>query len=237
MNTSRARWLSLVCIRSSYQRIYLASLFTSVVAKHDSHREAVLSSFFSQRSEAARPFVYYHEAQQREHDALNDIVEQKLASIFRLHGAVDKEPPLLVPSMGPDDQADSATLLDRQGEVIMLPNSGLVPFAQLAAQDGSTRIKRYHISNCYKPMYARSDLIIYVLILNSLSARSHPRTFKMAVFDMITPDLETGPFAAAAELITIVNECLNTFPGLDQNYEIHISHSKCKCKIMSMFRP
>jgi translation initiation factor 2-alpha kinase 4 len=32
--------------------------------------------------------------------------------------------------------------------------------------------------------------------------------------------------ASGAELIAVANDCLNSFPNLAQNYEIHVSHSK-----------
>lgn len=61
--------------------------------------------------------------------------------------------------------------------------------------------------------------------ISSVTA-GHPTVSKAAVFDIITPDLLTGPSAAAAEAISIVNDCLNKFANLGQQYEIHISHSK-----------
>lgn len=54
----------------------------------------------------------------------------------------------------------------------------------------------------------------------------HPRVSKAAVFDIITPDLINGPIAASAEVLALVNDCLNSFPTLADNYEVHISHSK-----------
>lgn len=56
----------------------------------------------------------------------------------------------------------------------------------------------------------------------------HPKVLKAAVFDIITPDLEYGPLAAGAEIIAVARDCLDSFPNLAQNYDIHISHSKCK---------
>ena len=54
----------------------------------------------------------------------------------------------------------------------------------------------------------------------------HPRASKVAVFDIITPDLEVGPNAAAAEGIAILSSCLDVFGDLSQHYAISISHSK-----------
>jgi hypothetical protein len=60
----------------------------------------------------------------------------------------------------------------------------------------------------------------------SSSVSGHPNVFKSAVYDVITHDLQSGPVAAAAEVIGVLNECLNAFPTLDQNCEIRISHAK-----------
>lgn len=54
----------------------------------------------------------------------------------------------------------------------------------------------------------------------------HPKTNKAAVFDIITPDLASGPIAAGAEIVAVINDILNGFPNLAQNYDIHVSHSK-----------
>ena len=53
----------------------------------------------------------------------------------------------------------------------------------------------------------------------------HPKASKTAVFDIITQDLESGPSAATAEAISIVNDCLDSFANLDK-YDIHLSHTK-----------
>lgn len=54
----------------------------------------------------------------------------------------------------------------------------------------------------------------------------HPKVQKAAVFDIITPDLLSGPIAAGAEIVAVANDCLNSFPNLSPNYDIHISHSR-----------
>lgn len=71
-------------------------------------------------------------------------------------------------------------------------------------------------------------LIPSFLWLTSFSSMvsGHPRMSKVAVFDIITPDLEWGPAASAAEVISILHACLNTFANIGQHYDIHISHSK-----------
>ena len=76
-------------------------------------------------------------------------------------------------------------------------------------------------------------LLLFVLLTlgNFLSlspVAGHPKVLKAAVFDIISPDLEYGAVAAGAEIIAVASDCLDSFPNLAQNYDIHISHSKCE---------
>ena len=73
-----------------------------------------------------------------------------MKAIFRLHGAVDMEPPLLIPSTIAEESEPQATLIDRHGDVVFLPDQALLPFARLAARNSVKRIKRFHIMNTYR---------------------------------------------------------------------------------------
>ncbi|TFK47428.1 Serine/threonine-protein kinase [Heliocybe sulcata] len=181
-----------------------------MMAKQDSpHYQAVLSALFNQQSKPSRAFLYDKESRLPEHASLNDIVEQTLTSIFQLHGAVHMEPLQLMPAMNPENEHNRVLLLDRHGEVVALPNDALVPFARLAARDRMRRVKRFHVGNVYRPNVTAG----------------HPKSTKAAVFDIISPDMECGPAAAIAESLAIVNKCLDSFPGIGQDYEIQVSHS------------
>ncbi len=74
-----------------------------------------------------------------------------MVQIFRLHGAVDMEPPLLLPVVDKDDTQTRAAFLDRNGKPVSLPDNAFAPFARVAARVGIRRIKRYHVSDVYKP--------------------------------------------------------------------------------------
>lgn len=124
----------------------------SIPAKADSpHHQAVLSSLFSQPPRPGRGFIYDLEADLPEHAALNGIVQERLSAIFRLHGAVDMEPPLLMPVVDSEDEKHQATFIDRQGNVVTLPDNILFPFARLAARGNIKRIKRFHITDVFRP--------------------------------------------------------------------------------------
>ncbi|CCM05314.1 uncharacterized protein FIBRA_07528 [Fibroporia radiculosa] len=182
-----------------------------MMTKPDSpHLPTVLSSLFNRPARPARGFLYDSQAELPEHATLNGKVIDRMVEIFRLHGAVNMEPPLMMPITSPDEDKNRAVFLDRHGEVVALPNNILLPFARLAARENTRRIKRFHIGDIFKPD----------------DAGGHPKVAKVAVFDIITPDLDFGPSAAAAEAMAIVNDCLNNFAGLGQIYEIHISHSQ-----------
>ncbi|KAH7923751.1 Serine/threonine-protein kinase [Leucogyrophana mollusca] len=182
-----------------------------MMAKPDSpHLQGVLSALFSQPGNQVRSYLYDSEADLPEHAYLNDIVQDRIAAIFQLHGAVDMEPPLLIPSSNPDENSNQAMFVDRHGDIVTLPNNALVPFARLAARSNLKRIKRYHITNIYRPN----------------TVPGHPKVTKAAVLDIITPDVSSGLVAAGAEMLMLLSDCLQTFPNLAQSYEIHISHSK-----------
>jgi translation initiation factor 2-alpha kinase 4 len=106
---------------------------------------------FNQPVRPSRGVLYDLEADPPERASLNDTVQDRLAAIFHLHGAVAMEPPLLMPVLDPEDEKNRATFVDRHGDVVTLPNNILVPFARLAARGNIKRIKRYHITNIYRP--------------------------------------------------------------------------------------
>ncbi|KAG6330107.1 hypothetical protein ID866_8983 [Astraeus odoratus] len=157
-----------------------------MMAKKDSpYYQGVLSTLFNQPGDQVRSFLYDFDAEVPEHAYLNTIVEERLSAIFRLHGALDMEPSLLVPSTGPEDSQSQATYIDRHGDIVCLPNNALVPFARLAARNSTQRIKRFHISNIYRPN----------------SVPGHPRVTKAAVLDIITPDV-TSCIVAASQILS-----------------------------------
>lgn len=174
----------------------------------------------------ARPYLYDVESEPPEHASLNSLVIDHIEQLFHLHGAIDSETPLLMPVTNPvEDDKNRAVYLDRHGEVVTLPHSALPPFARTAARADYKRIKRYHVCDIYRPKCVQSELTSSMLTPDSITA-GHPHASKVAVFDIITPDLVNGPNAAAAEGMTIVNSCLDIFGDLSDHYVLVLSHSK-----------
>ncbi len=79
-----------------------------------------------------------------------------------------------------------------------------------------------------------SNIEIMVILTYTFSAISgHPKVLKAAVLDVVTPDLVHGPQASTAEMLSVIDDCMNTFPGLSQHYQIHISHSLSQYNLTS----
>jgi translation initiation factor 2-alpha kinase 4 len=106
----------------------------------------LLRSLFTQPTDPAKVFSYDATGAQREHASFVPIVREQAVSIFKMHGAVEDEPPLLMPLMELQEGEKNAApvFLDRQGDLVMLPKSVVVPLARSAALVGLDRIKRYY---------------------------------------------------------------------------------------------
>ncbi|QRW14941.1 PEK/GCN2 kinase [Ceratobasidium sp. AG-Ba] len=175
--------------------------------------EALLDRLFDQHPSPAKAFVYNMNADIPDYAPLYDTVQDKIATLLRVHGAVVKEPVLLAPSHTITSEASedrqAVALLDRRGTMVTLPRHATTSFARLAAIEGTTRIKRYYIGNAYRP-----------------TNTGPPRAVKFAIFDIITPDTDEVAFAAAeAECMRVVDEILSIFPGTrEQAIELHLTH-------------
>ncbi|KAF9234439.1 hypothetical protein BU15DRAFT_79047 [Melanogaster broomeanus] len=95
--------------------------------------QSVLSALFSRPASQFRSLLYDLE-EAPEHAQLHNIVEERISAIFRLHGAVNMEPPLLAPSTNPEENQSQPTSIYRHGIIIPLPNNVLLPFARLVAR-------------------------------------------------------------------------------------------------------
>ncbi|KAF8880897.1 hypothetical protein CPB84DRAFT_1817292 [Gymnopilus junonius] len=156
-----------------------------LMSKPDSaHQQTAIATLFKQPPRPSRAFVYDQDTESPDYAPLN------------------QTPPLLMPIMDPEAEKSQATFIDRQGDIVSLPNQYPRSICKACCEHNIRRIKRYHISN---------------VCPNGVPG--HPKFTKAALF-------EIGPRAACAELIAVVNDCLDNFPNLSQNYEIHVSHTK-----------
>ncbi|KAG8705429.1 hypothetical protein FRC08_001676 [Ceratobasidium sp. 394] len=204
---------------------YVKEALPMIVDPKRPHYEALLAKLFDQDPIPAKAFIYNMNAEIPDYAALYDTVQEKIAALFHVHGAVVKEPVLLAPNHGAPNDANedrqTVTLLDRRGDLVTLPRHAATPFARLAAIEGTTRIKRYYIGNAYRS-----------------TTMGPPRAVKFAMFDIITPDTDAVTFAAAeAECMRVVDEILSTFPGTrEQAIELHLTHDGLTKDILKILR-
>lgn len=188
-------------------------MYTETLIANDQSQyyPAVLASLFSRSPRPTGEFLYDYNFP--ETSILRDAVIENLKNLFKLHGARDVDVPLLMPLTDKHlETTRQVLLLDQHGEIVTLPSNALLPFARLAARHKTTRIKRYHIGDMYRIG----------------AALAHPSVSSAAIMDIITPDTSAGLHAASAEMITLMDECMSTFPNLAKTYQIHVSHSKSK---------
>lgn len=86
-----------------------------------------------------------------EYTPMFEVVQEKLTAIFRLHGAMNSEPPILTPVLDPGENPEDILLLDKRGQVVSLASDGLVPFTREAKRRNYDRIKRFQFFNAYRP--------------------------------------------------------------------------------------
>ncbi|KAL5519904.1 hypothetical protein ACEPAG_1564 [Sanghuangporus baumii] len=188
---------------------YFKAALSVMTNDQNQYYPAVLASLFSRSPRPTGEFLYDYNFP--ETSILRDAVIEHLKDLFKLHGARDVDVPLLMPLTDKHlETTRQVLLLDQHGEIVTLPSNALLPFARLAARHKTTRIKRYHIGDMYRVG----------------AALAHPSVSSAAIMDIISPDTSMGLHAATAEIITLMDECLSTFPNLAKIYQIHVSHSK-----------
>ena len=121
--------------------------------RDSSHHEAVLNTLFDRTTKPSRAFLFYSGMDSPEYTPMFEVVQEKLTAIFRLHGAMNSEPPILTPVLDPVESPEDILLLDKRGQVVSLASDGLVPFAREAKRRNYDRIKRFQFFNAYRPKY------------------------------------------------------------------------------------
>ena len=131
----------------SYQTIR-----SGMIAHRDSsHRDAVLDTLFNRTTKPSKALLFYSGMDSPEYIPMFEMVQEKLTAIFRLHGAINSEPPILTPVLNPSESPEDILLLDKRGQVVSLASDGLEPFAREAKRKNYDRIKRFQFFNAYRP--------------------------------------------------------------------------------------
>ncbi|KAH8828108.1 other/PEK/GCN2 protein kinase [Flagelloscypha sp. PMI_526] len=179
-----------------------------MLAQPDSnHYTALLDTLFSQPQHRHLQLVYNEAYEPPSYLTIVSFVQDHLNTIFRLHGAVWTEIPLLMM----DRRDKAASFIDRRGTLVSLPHNMLINFARTAVLRSHRWIKRYFIGNTYED--------------NPVDG--HPTPTQTAVFDIVSVNASIDAPSSGAELLTIVNSIFEAFPKtLLGEYCIYMSHTK-----------
>ncbi|XP_070776102.1 eIF-2-alpha kinase GCN2 [Enoplosus armatus] len=141
---------------------------------------------------------------------LQQYVHETITRIFKKHGAVRLQTPLLLPrNRKLYEGSELACFMDHSGMLVTLPYDLRMAFARFIARNNITHLKRYSIERVFRPR--KLD-------------RAHPRELLECAFDIITP--VTNSLLPDAEAIYTISEIVQEFPVLqERNYNIYLNHT------------
>uniref|UniRef100_A0AAV2JI99 non-specific serine/threonine protein kinase n=1 Tax=Knipowitschia caucasica TaxID=637954 RepID=A0AAV2JI99_KNICA len=137
-------------------------------------------------------------------------VYETITRIFKKHGAVRLQTPLLLPrNRKLYEGCEPACFMDHSGMLVTLPFDLRMAFARFVARNNVTQLKRYSIERVFRPR--KLD-------------RAHPRELLECAFDIITT--VTNSLLPDAETIYTIYEIIQEFPALqERNYNIYVNHT------------
>ena len=143
---------------------------------------------------------------------LQSMVKKKLASVFRCHGAVEVNRPLLTPSSSyyPKFSNPAVQMLDSTGNLVQLPYDLTLPNARTLAKHLHTGRKTFTFGDVYREAYSGG----------------HPKAHGEVDFDIISYD-NLDLALREAEVIKVIDEVIDAFPSMASvQMCYHINHSR-----------
>ncbi len=139
---------------------------------------------------------------------LKSLAKSKLSSIFRRHGAVETQRPLLLPRSN-YYSSNVFQLLDSSGTMLQLPYDLTLPNARVIAKQLPSSKKTYTFGNVYRETYTGGP----------------PKEFGEVDFDLVTND-SLDMALKEAEVIKVIDEVIDGFPTLHSGqFCFHLNHS------------
>ncbi|ALC47839.1 Gcn2 [Drosophila busckii] len=144
---------------------------------------------------------------------LMEFVKAKVVQVFRKHGAIEVDSPLLSPLSAFNScssaSANAVPLMTHSGCVVLLPCDLRTQFARHVAMNGVNLIRRYCVDRVY-----REERVF----------NFHPRQNYECCFDIITPS--TSSQLVDAELLSMAFEISSELPRLRElNVAIRMNHT------------
>ncbi|PWW78121.1 Serine/threonine-protein kinase [Tuber magnatum] len=185
------------------------------------HHQQVMSALFSQSTKEYKDHTYDPVKSNLScHDAiLQGMVRERLAEIFRHHGAVETTRPLLLPRSKLYNRG-VAQLLDQSGTIVQLPYDLTLPHARSLARQETLSPKTFTFGTVYREN----------------SAGGQPPSHGEVDFDIVSYD-SYDLALKEAEVIKVIDEILDAFPSL-RNTQMcfHINHADLLDIIMAFCR-
>lgn len=185
------------------------------------HHQQVMSALFSQSTKEYKDHTYDPvKSNLSRHDTvLQGMVRERLAEIFRHHGAVETTRPLLLPRSKLYNRG-VAQLLDQSGTVVQLPYDLTLPHARSLARQETLSPKTFTFGTVYREN----------------SAGGQPQSHGEVDFDIISYD-SYDLALKEAEVIKVIDEILDAFPSLrSAQMCFHINHADLLDIIMEFCR-
>ncbi|RIB06418.1 kinase-like domain-containing protein [Gigaspora rosea] len=189
---------------------HLQECMRTMANPNSPHYQSLISELFTQSSDKHKDYTY--DFGNVSFSASNSLtfgrVRDYIVKIFRHHGAVELNTPLLMPKSDIYEEDKKAVyLIDSDGGIVQLPYDLTVPFSRYISRNNITDLKRYTFDRVYRE-----------------NITGQPRIVNEADFDIIhsTP----APMVAEAEIIKVVDEVLEEFPPLKtNNYCFLVNHT------------
>lgn len=180
----------------------------------------LMVALFSQTRQAANVKDHMYDlslGSNTDHDDLMQaLVKEKLAVIFRRHGAVEKRRPLLLPNSSYYSSA-AVKLLNASGTLVQLPYDLTLPNARMLAKHPNPGRKTFAFGSVYRE-----------------SPGGHPRTHGEVDFDIVSYD-NLDLALREAEVVKVIDEIIDEFPsfiGVQMCY--HINHAQILDRILKI---
>ncbi|XP_031435954.1 eIF-2-alpha kinase GCN2 [Clupea harengus] len=174
----------------------------------------MVSQLFSQRTSLVMDYTYdvdilkgsFHFSSAK----LQQYVYETITRVFRKHGAVRLQTPLLLPrNRTLYEGCELACFMDHSGMLVTLPYDLRLAFARFVARNNITHLKRYSIERVFRPR--KLD-------------RSHPKELMECAFDIVAP--VTNNLLPDAETIYTISEIIHEFSALqERNYTVYLNHT------------
>uniref|UniRef100_A0A8C7VVB0 non-specific serine/threonine protein kinase n=1 Tax=Oncorhynchus mykiss TaxID=8022 RepID=A0A8C7VVB0_ONCMY len=174
----------------------------------------MVNQLFSQNTSPVMDYTYdidLHKGSFNFNSAkLQQYVYETITRIFKKHGAVRLQTPLLLPrNRKLYEGSELACLMDHSGMLVTLPYDLRMAFARFVARNNITHFKRWSIERVFRPR--KPD-------------RAHPRELLECSFDVIVP--VTNSLLPDAETIFTISEIIQEFSVLqERNYHIYLNHT------------